>query len=95
MLSKGFPKISIKSCDCTVINELSTIEAFSIISQEFDQIIHKRLPKSSIIVHFSSPEPESCGGAYRMGILRCPSSSTISKDFSSETTWRIVTEFHM
>ena len=47
---------------------------------------------------FSSPEPKAPAGAYSIGRLRRPSvvrSSTISNDFSSETTWPIATKFHI
>ena len=47
---------------------------------------------------FSSPEPKAPGGAYSIGRLRHPSvrrPSTISNDFSSETTGPIATKFHI
>ena len=47
---------------------------------------------------FSSPEHEGSGGPYSIGRLRRPSvvrPSTISNDFSSETTGPIATEFHI
>ena len=47
---------------------------------------------------FSSPEPKAPGGAYSIGRLRRPSFvrlSTISNDFSSETTGPIATKFHI
>ena len=53
----------------------------------------------SIEAVFSSPELKAPGGAYKMGRLRCPSSvvrpSTISNDFSSETTGPIATKFYI
>ena len=58
--------------------------------------------KSENYLFFSSPEPKVPGGAYSIGRLRSPSvvrpsvrPSTISKDFSSETTGPIVTKFHI
>ena len=47
---------------------------------------------------FSSPEPKAPGGAYSIGRLHRPPvrrSSTISNDFSSETTGPIATKFHI
>ena len=46
---------------------------------------------------FSSPEPKAPGGAYSICRFRRPSvirPSTISNDFSSETTGPIATKFH-
>ena len=48
--------------------------------------------------NFSSPEPKAPGGAYSIGRLRRPSvvrPSTISNDFSSETTGLIATKLHI
>ena len=48
---------------------------------------------------FSSPEPKAPGELYSIGRLRRPSvvrrPSTISNDFSSETTGPIATKFHI
>ena len=48
-------------------------------------------------VVFSSPQPKAPGGAYSIGRLRRPSvrPSTISNDFSFETTGPIATKFHI
>ena len=48
---------------------------------------------------FSSPELKARGGAFSIGRLRRPERRrhplTISNNFSSESTWAVVTKFHM